>query len=378
MRILLLWVLAAATAAQVNQPTPATIPSHESGSIRADLQADRTTVQAGQPVWVTFTLTNLTDKTVALKVPDVPAVENTSAESGLPLSHVFSGLRHSGVSIKDSHGDDWDSQVTHRPPDSAPLIRLAPHGSVGLRLDLTQYYPSMKRPGQYTLVWQPYAAAVESAPLTLSILAERQAVILTEFGKMTVRFYYDQAPNTVQNFIELVEQRFYDRLIFHKVVPHLLIQGGSPGGDGRGCRTDGKRIKAEFSSIPFEKGTMGMARLPSDPNSASSQFFITLSRLPSLDGNYTAFGYLVGEESFRTLDKIASVPTDENNRPRQPVAIRAITLENVPGREPDMGVPNSLNRPPATRPAIMNDTAPGLSSLGAPDPARQPAPGAGG
>src|SRR5512147_2763641 len=133
-RVLVSWVFAGsvAMAAPIDQITPMSLPARESVPVRADLQVDKATVQTGQPVWVTFMLTNLSGEPVALKVPDVPAVENASGEVGLPLAHVFSGPRYTGVTIRDSRGEDWDTQVVLRPRGSAPLIRLAPHASVGL------------------------------------------------------------------------------------------------------------------------------------------------------------------------------------------------------------------------------------------------------
>jgi peptidyl-prolyl cis-trans isomerase B (cyclophilin B) len=217
-------------------------------------------------------------------------------------------------------------------------------------VELTRYYESLRRPGEYTLLWKPYRSQVISEPVTIRLLPERQAVILTEFGKMTMRFYYNEAPNHVANFLELVGQKFYDNLGFNRVIPGALIQGGDPRGDRRGIRPDGKRLKAEFNKIPFEAGTVGMAHSPRDPDSASCQFFICLARQPMFDGQQTAFGYLVGEESMETLRKIAAAPTGPDDKPKQPVYIRAITLENVPAKESQ--VANPTGRPGATQPAV--------------------------
>ena len=216
---------------------------------------------------------------------------------GLPLAHVFSGVGFSAVSIENVYGDRRDRQVAQRPRGPAPQVSLAPHGSVGTRVELTRYYDSLRRPGKYTLIWRPYHGTVhESAPLSIHILPERQAVILTEFGNITLRFHYDEAPNHVANFIGLVQDKFYDGLKFNRVIPGGLIQGGDPRGDRKGVRPDGKRLKAEFSDIPFELGTVGMARSKDDPDSASCQFYICLSRQPAFDGNQTAFAYVVGDD----------------------------------------------------------------------------------
>lgn len=374
-KYLLPWVMVAAALGQSAAPAVLEADRLDPNAVRASLIADRVLIQAGQPVWVTLILSNLTEQPVTLRVPEFGMVAKASAEAsdvpammGLPLTHVFSGINYTAITVKDEHGDEWDSQVNARPRAPTPVLTLAPCASIGLRMDLGPYYTSLRHPGKYTLVWRPYGGALESAPLALTILAQRQAVIRTEFGDMTMRFYYDEAPNAVQNFIELAEKRFYDHLTFHRIIPSGLIQGGDPLGSGQGVRSDGKRLKAEFSNIPFGPGTVGMARLPSDPDSASCQFFITVSRQAALDGKQTAFGYLVGDESLRTLDKIASVPLDRDGRPRQPVSIRGITLENVPLRLSD--TPDSGARGATTRPAIMEDSGSGDS----PAPATRPAP----
>lgn len=348
-------VVLAVDIAPAADPTMATRPADAPPTIRAELRADQTVLQVGRPVWVTFSLTNLTNEPMVLRVPDAAlGDESAHGEIGLPLAHVFSGTEHSALSIRDTRNDAWDKQVALPPRGLVPVVRLGPQGSVGLRLELTQYYPSLKRPGKYSLVWHPYGGKHQSQPLEIHLLAERQAIIHTDFGTMTVRFHYAEAPLTVQNFIELVEQRFYDNLTFHKVWPYSLVLGGDPRGDGRGVRPDGKRLKAEFSDLPFDVGTVGMARLPRDPDSASCQFFICASRQPSFDGDQTAFGYLHGEQSFETLRKIASIPTDSQFRPRRPVAILAVTLENVP---PLPGVEETPtlagDERPTTRPAII-------------------------
>jgi len=338
------------------------LPDSLNTVVRASLRGERSLVQAGKPIWAEFILTNLTENRLTLRIPDLSAEPVEVAEMGLPIEHVFSGRGFTGPRLEDDRGELRDSRTAIRPKKDVPAIKLAPFGSVGVRVDLTRYYPSMLRPGKYRLTWQPYNASISSEPLEITVLAERQAIILTDFGKMTVRFHYDQAPNHVQNFIELVEQRFYDNLTFNRIIPGGLIQGGDSLGNRRGVRPDGKRLKAEFSSIPFEFGTVGMARSSQDPDSASSQFFICLGRQPALDGQQTAFGYLVGNDSFETLRRLAVIPTGVQNGladyPTKPVYIRAISLESVPTRE-RIAEPAPLS-PPATRPSptILGEARP--------------------
>jgi peptidyl-prolyl cis-trans isomerase B (cyclophilin B) len=312
-----------AEALRASQTGPASL-------IRVHLEAEPAIVLTGRKATVRFSVTNLTDKTVTLRVPAAQNAPTSTSAMGLPLTHVFSGPDHSALTIIDKHGDRVDQDVTRPPRGTTPEVQLAPHASVGMSVELTQYYDALRHPGTYTLAWRPYDAQVVSEPLTLTVLARQEAVLLTDFGKMRMRFFYDVAPRHVANFVELINQRFYDKLTFNRVIPGGLIQGGDPRGDRRGVRPDGKRIQAEFSNIPFEKGTVGMARSAKDPDSASCQFFITLSRQPAFDGHHTAFGQLVGEESFKTLDKIAAVSTDSNDRPVRPVYIRTISLENIP------------------------------------------------
>jgi cyclophilin family peptidyl-prolyl cis-trans isomerase len=322
--------------------------------VRATMRTDKPLLQAGQPVWVEFALVNQTDNRLTLRVPDISVDATDFSEMGLPIEHVFSGRNFAGPTLQDGRGERHDSKATIKMRDKVPAIKLAPHGSVGLRLDLTQYYESLSRPGTYKLVWQPYNGSISSEPLSITVLAERQAVILTDFGKIVMRFHYDKAPNHVQNFIELVEKRFYDNLTFNRIIPGGLVQGGDPLGNRRGVRVDGKRINAEFNDVPFEMGTVGMCRSNKDPDSASCQFFICLGRQPAFDGHQTAFGYIEGDESFETLRRIGAVPTEKQkgmeDYPRRPIYIRAISLENVPVREREVAKPAKPGSP-ATQPA---------------------------
>ena len=131
--------------------------------------------------------------------------------------------------------------------------------------------------------------------------------------------YPEIAPNTVNNFVSLVSKGFYDGLIFHRVISGFMIQGGDPKGSGSGG--PGYCIKGEFSANGFkndlkhEKGVLSMARTMA-PNSAGSQFFVMHEFSPHLDGQYAAFGKVI--EGIDVVDKIASVRTDFNDRPRTP------------------------------------------------------------
>ncbi len=145
---------------------------------------------------------------------------------------------------------------------------------------------------------------------------------------MKAELYPEIAPNTVNNFISLVNKGFYDGLIFHRVISGFMIQGGDPLGKGIGG--PGYSIKGEFTSNGFknpllhERGVLSMARA-ANPNSAGSQFFIMHEDAPHLDGAYAAFGKLI--EGLDVLDEIASVRTDYNDKPRIPQVMKKVTVE---------------------------------------------------
>jgi cyclophilin family peptidyl-prolyl cis-trans isomerase len=119
-------------------------------------------------------------------------------------------------------------------------------------------------------------------------------------GKLTLELFPDVAPKTVARFTELVKKGFYNGLAFSRIMPKFLIQGGDPTGDGTGG--SGQTIPAEFNDKKHQLGTVGMARLTRDPNSADSQFYICLEPQPFLDGKYTVFGQVV--EGLDLLPKI--------------------------------------------------------------------------
>ena len=133
-------------------------------------------------------------------------------------------------------------------------------------------------------------------------LSKISAVIKTVHGNVTFKFYSQKAPHTVTRLVTLINQGFYDGLTFHKVIPNYIIQTGDPSGTGNGG--SGVKLKAEFNDIQHIEGTVAMARDHSNPDSADSQFYIALSRLPHLDAKYTVIGQVV--EGLNNLYKITS------------------------------------------------------------------------
>jgi peptidyl-prolyl cis-trans isomerase B (cyclophilin B) len=154
-------------------------------------------------------------------------------------------------------------------------------------------------------------------------------IIEMENGKkIKIELYPDIAPETVKNFEELVSRGFYDGLIFHRVIPGFMIQGGDPEGTGMGG--SGKHIRGEFASnghpnsLKHTRGVISMAR-SMNPNSASSQFFIMHADAPHLDGQYAAFGKVI--EGMDAVDEIAAVATDFRDRPRVDMRMKHVTIE---------------------------------------------------
>lgn len=155
-------------------------------------------------------------------------------------------------------------------------------------------------------------------------------VTITMENAKTIKLelYPDIAPKTVENFKSLVEKGFYDGLIFHRVIPGFMIQGGCPEGSGMGG--PGYTIKGEFdrngvkNPLKHTRGVISMARA-SHPDSAGSQFFIMHEDAPHLDGQYAAFGKVV--EGIEVVDEIASVSTGRNDRPLTEQKMAKVTLE---------------------------------------------------
>jgi peptidyl-prolyl cis-trans isomerase B (cyclophilin B) len=157
-----------------------------------------------------------------------------------------------------------------------------------------------------------------------------QAVIKTSYGEMTVAFWPDVAPKTVENFKKLARAGFYDGTAFHRIIKGFMIQGGCPNTrEGQkgipGTGGPGYSIKAEFNEKPHVRGVLSMAR-SSSPDSAGSQFFICHGDARFLDRQYTAFGHLVS--GVDVLEQIANVPTagSERSTPIERVALEKVSI----------------------------------------------------
>ena len=163
--------------------------------------------------------------------------------------------------------------------------------------------------------------------------AQENAIIKTAYGELTVAFWPDVAPKTVENFKKLARAGFYDGTAFHRIIQGFMVQGGCPNTKGGekgmpGTGGPGWQIKAEFNAKPHVRGVLSMAR-SSSPDSAGSQFFICHGDAKFLDRQYTAFGTVIAGDDV--LEKLATVPTKsggggEKSTPIERVGVESITI----------------------------------------------------
>ncbi len=164
--------------------------------------------------------------------------------------------------------------------------------------------------------------------------ADKHPVVTIELSTektIKLELYPEVAPNTVNNFISLVQKGFYDGVIFHRVIPGFMIQGGDPEGSGMGG--PGYFIKGEFTANGFEnklkhtRGVLSMARQSQPLDSAGSQFFIMVADSPFLDGQYASFGKVT--EGMEAVDEIVNAPTGNADRPENPVTMTKVTVDTL-------------------------------------------------
>ncbi len=284
----------------------------------------------------------------------------------------------------------------HVDPDRVPLDKP---------LDLRGLFPTLQTPGVYILRAAPTVddlAHFRGTPLVLTVQADNRigastapivthidpltyATIQTAGGPMTMVFYYEAAPHTVQNFQTLAQRGYYDGLTFHRIIPGFIIQGGDPTGAGMGG--PGYSINAEFANRRHLRGVVSMARAV-DPNekagsmprtefanSAGGQFFIVLddAQAGGLDGRYTAFGRIV--DGLDVLDKLAATPLADPSTGRpatlpviESVKIHPVTAADNPYRDL-LDLQSTERSTAATLPAGMTSAT---QPIAAPSPVDQP------
>ena len=156
-------------------------------------------------------------------------------------------------------------------------------------------------------------------------------VIQTNLGSMTVELYEDKAPITAGNFLKLVDKKFYDGIIFHRIIQGFMIQGGDPTGTGRGG--PGYQIPDEFGEGLTHSGPGILSMANAGPNTGGSQFFITLAATPHLNGRHAIFGKVV--EGMDVLMKIGSVETTQpGDRPKEPVTMIKVSRKAKAEKKP--------------------------------------------
>jgi cyclophilin family peptidyl-prolyl cis-trans isomerase len=189
------------------------------------------------------------------------------------------------------------------PPASAPTASAAPSDQSSMETPMAKRYSA-------------------PPPMTIDPNKKYTATIDTTEGTIVAELYPKIAPQTVNSFVFLARDGYYEGVIFHRVIPGFMIQGGDPTGTGSGG--PGYQLKAEFNDMKHDRGVLSMARTQ-DPDSAGSQFFIMHARSPHLDNQYTAFGKAIS--GLDVVDKIANAPKGPNDRPENPVKIKKITIE---------------------------------------------------
>ncbi len=177
---------------------------------------------------------------------------------------------------------------------------------------------------------KPSAADLQKAAKAVDLDgSDYQVTLDTTAGPIRLTLDPAVAPGHVRNMVALAESGFYDGVTFHRIIKGFMIQGGCPEGTGTGG--PGYRIPAEFNATSHEPGVLSMART-NDPNSAGSQFFICLEKVPHLDRQYTAFGRTADAESLAVVKAIGAVRTGAGDRPVEPVVITKATVTRSPKR----------------------------------------------
>jgi cyclophilin family peptidyl-prolyl cis-trans isomerase len=158
--------------------------------------------------------------------------------------------------------------------------------------------------------------------MTIDASKSYTATIETNHGTIKVQLDPKVAPNHVNSFVFLSREGFYNGVIFHRVIPGFMIQGGDPTGTGTGG--PGYRLKQEFNDTDHVRGVLSTAR-SGDPNSGGSQFFVMHQHSPHLNRQYTAFGKVIS--GIEVVDKIAGLPRDSSDRPKTEAKINSVTIE---------------------------------------------------
>lgn len=286
------------------------------------------------------------------------------------LINVKGGAGETTLLLTDFAGKSFEAQ-------GGPKNAILPAGDQ--QVDVGRMFPILSTPGTYVLFALPRESRsmydFAGTPLVIGVRDDRRrgappgamvvkveplvyAMMTTEKGLLTIAFFYEVAPHTTTNFINLASSGFYDGLTFHRIVPGFVIQGGDPRGDGSGG--PGYMIDAEFNDRPHEEGVLSMAR-SEDPNEASgappraefansagSQFFICLdyNTTKQLDRRYTGFGRVI--EGMDVVKQLAAVPLadERSGRPQDAPVIRKVEIKPVTAQANPYATLQQMARPP--------------------------------
>lgn len=299
-------------------------------SLKPEISLQKMMFLPAEPIPVRFTLFNPTDSPIPVVVT---MYGDTPDGLSLPRSLVFGDADQAALTAAYENERPTPLPGQWTGEQQKGMLQLAPDGVIGAEIDIAPLNRMFRYSGRYRLEWRPFGDQTEPAVVSFRVEARKDAILITDYGKITFSLMYDKAPKNVENFLELARNGFYDGKSVNRLISNFIMQGGSPDGGSAGIRPDGRLIAAEFHSAPFTAGTLAMARKPSDPDSASCQFFVSLARLPDLDGQYTVIGQASDEESLRTLKQIDQLPTTESGKPVRPLMIRSVTL--TPTRDSD-------------------------------------------
>ncbi len=221
------------------------------------------------------------------------------------------------------------TETTTQSDTSSTTVTSATETSAPTTTDLTSTTVTIVTESTATTAPAPPPAA--SQEKKMADTQTQVADIHTSEGDITIRFFPDVAPNHVKNFLDLAQKGFYNGTKFHRIIPGFMVQGGDPNTktdntSSWGTGGSGKNVSAEFNTVSHKRGIVSMARA-SDPNSASSQFFIVVKDSTFLDGQYSAFGEVIS--GMEVADKIAAAPRGANDRPNQPIHIKKVLLSQA-------------------------------------------------
>ena len=280
----------------------------------------------------------------------------------MALAPLFAALFSVLVPTKMWYAASQPDEIRNDSKDDVSLVltdfagkKLDPKGpaeaGAGKTVDVKSVFPQLAAAGTYLLYAVPKGKDLpefEGTPVVIEVKADRQqgspdpmvtkfeplryAVMQTEPGPLTMVFFYDAAPNTVDSFLRLSEEGYYDGLTFHRIVPGFVIQGGDPKGTGSGG--PGYNLEAEFNDHRHDPGVLSMART-SEPNSAGSQFFVCLDyeQTKHLDHQYTAFGKVVqGMDAVKQI-AAAKLSDPQNGTPEKRQVIQKVTVKPVTAKD---------------------------------------------